>query len=227
MSEKFLNSRIINKHDLEVNWDKAVNFIPKAGELIVYDIDSTYSYERFKIGDGSTVVSSLPFADANKVDKIDGKSLSTNDYTDADKSKLAGIAEGANKTTVDAALSSTSTNPVQNKVINDALAGKAASSHGTHVTYSTTAPIMDGTASAGSAVTVARSDHKHPTDTSRAAASDLTALQGLVGDKAVSTQITDAIATLGTMASKDVIISNSTTSLPPVTNGAILIAYDA
>ena len=51
MSEKFLNSRIINKHDLEVNWNKAVNFIPKAGELIVYDIDSTYSYERFKIGD--------------------------------------------------------------------------------------------------------------------------------------------------------------------------------
>ena len=116
---------------------------------------------------------------------------------------------------------------MQNKVINDALADKAASSHGTHVTYSTTAPIMDGTASAGSAVAVARSDHKHPTDTSRAAASDLTALQGLVGDKAVSTQITDAIATLGTMASKDVIISNSTTSLPAVTNGAILIAYDA
>ncbi len=46
-----------------------------------------------------------------------------------DKSKLDGIASGANKTTVDSALSSTSTNPVQNKVINSALAGKAASSH--------------------------------------------------------------------------------------------------
>ena len=93
MSEKNLNARIIHKHDTEANWQKATSFIPKQGELIVYDIDSTYSYERFKIGDGSTVVSSLPFADANKVDKIDGKSLSTNDYTDADKSKLAGIAE--------------------------------------------------------------------------------------------------------------------------------------
>ena len=71
---------------------------------------------------------------------------------------------------------------------------KAASSHGTHVTYSTTAPVMDGTASVGSAATVARSDHKHPTDTSRAAASDLTALQGLVGDTKVSTQISNAIA---------------------------------
>lgn len=49
-----------------------------------------------------------------------------------------------------------------------ALDGKAASSHGTHVTYSTTAPVMDGTASVGTASTVARSDHKHPTDTSRA-----------------------------------------------------------
>lgn len=52
--------------------------------------------------------------------------------------------------------------------LQSALDGKAASSHGTHVSYSTTAPVMDGTASAGSAGTVARSDHKHPTDTSRA-----------------------------------------------------------
>ena len=32
----------------------------------------------------------------NKVDKVEGKGLSTNDYTDAEKEKLAGIAEGAN-----------------------------------------------------------------------------------------------------------------------------------
>lgn len=43
----------------------------------------------------------------------------------ADKTKLDGIATGANKITVDTALSSSSTNPVQNKVINTALAGKA------------------------------------------------------------------------------------------------------
>lgn len=43
----------------------------------------------------------------------------------ADKTKLDGIATGANKITVDTALSSTSTNPVQNKVINTALASKA------------------------------------------------------------------------------------------------------
>lgn len=42
----------------------------------------------------------------------------------SDKTKLDGIATGANKTTVDTALSSTSTNPVQNKVVNTALGGK-------------------------------------------------------------------------------------------------------
>jgi hypothetical protein len=42
-----------------------------------------------------------------------------------------------------------------------ALDGKAATSHGTHVTYSTDTPRAVGTASAGSAATVARSDHAH------------------------------------------------------------------
>lgn len=58
------------------------------------------------------------------------------------------------------------------------LNGKAPTSHGTHVEYSTTAPVMDGTAATGSASTVARSDHKHPTDTSRAAAATLTSHTG-------------------------------------------------
>lgn len=50
-----------------------------------------------------------------------GKGLSSNDYTTEEKEKLAGIEAGANKTIVDTALSSTSTNPVQNKVINTKL----------------------------------------------------------------------------------------------------------
>lgn len=43
---------------------------------------------------------------------------STNDYTTAEKNKLAGIQAEANKTVVDPALSPTSTNPVQNKIVN-------------------------------------------------------------------------------------------------------------
>lgn len=57
---------------------------------------------------------------ANKVDKVTGKGLSTNDYTTAEKSKLAGIAEGANKTVVDTTFSTNSTNPVENRVIKTA-----------------------------------------------------------------------------------------------------------
>lgn len=55
------NSRVISKHDTETNWNKATNFIPLKGEIIVYDRDNTHNYERFKIGDGETVVGNLPF----------------------------------------------------------------------------------------------------------------------------------------------------------------------
>lgn len=46
----------------------------------------------------------------------------------SDKSKLDGIATGATKVTVDSSISSTSTNPVQNKVVYSQLSGKMSSS---------------------------------------------------------------------------------------------------
>lgn len=48
-----------------------------------------------------------------------------------DKTKLNGIAEGANKTIVDSSLSASSTNPVQNKAVKSALDGKLSTSGGT------------------------------------------------------------------------------------------------
>lgn len=79
MAEKNISSRIIHRHDIEANWLKAVNFIPKQGELIVYDIDSTHDYERIKIGDGATVVSSLPFINEiitnEEIDEICGATI--------------------------------------------------------------------------------------------------------------------------------------------------------
>lgn len=79
MAERNISSRIIHKHDIEANWLKAVNFIPKQGELIVYDIDSTHDYERIKIGDGATVVSSLPFINEiitnEEIDEICGATI--------------------------------------------------------------------------------------------------------------------------------------------------------
>ena len=61
---------------------------------------------------------------SGKVDKVDGKGLSTNDYTTAEKNKLGGIEAQANKTVVDSSLSGSSTNPVQNKIVKAALDGK-------------------------------------------------------------------------------------------------------
>lgn len=61
MAEKNIKSRIIHKHEKESDWLLATNFIPKQAEVIVYDIDDNYSYERIKIGDGVQNVNDLPF----------------------------------------------------------------------------------------------------------------------------------------------------------------------
>lgn len=82
--EKELKARIVHKHDISDHWDLAENFVPKQGELIIYD-DRTLKQNgdtlvtdqivdtrvRYKIGDGVTTVSLLPFADKELVDAID------------------------------------------------------------------------------------------------------------------------------------------------------------
>lgn len=126
-------------------------------------IDQKYSATSKNAQSGVAVAEALAF----KVDKVDGKTLTSNDFTSALLSKLNGIAEGANKyvhpthtahstsglykitvdalghvtsatavakaditnlgisdITVDAEMSTTSTNPVQNKVVNTALSNK-------------------------------------------------------------------------------------------------------
>ena len=67
MKEKNISGRLILKHDIETNWLNAISFIPKQGEIIIYDIDDNYEYERFKIGDGKNTVSDLPFASATQI----------------------------------------------------------------------------------------------------------------------------------------------------------------
>lgn len=62
--------------------------------------------------------------DSRYIKKEAGKGLSTNDYTNAEKTKLAGLVN----ITIDSSLSDTSTNPVQNKIIENALNSKADSS---------------------------------------------------------------------------------------------------
>lgn len=56
MANKTFQGRIVQKHDTKANWDKAINFVPLKGEIIVYD-----DLKKIKIGDGATKVGSLAF----------------------------------------------------------------------------------------------------------------------------------------------------------------------
>ena len=66
-NEKVIKTRIQLKNDTETNWNKAVNFIPKLGEIIIYSADDSHPYSRLKVGDGSTTVTTLPFIDAGTI----------------------------------------------------------------------------------------------------------------------------------------------------------------
>ena len=61
MANKFLNTRVIQKHDTEANWLLASGFIPLNGEIIIYDEDDNYNYKRVKIGNGINNINNLPF----------------------------------------------------------------------------------------------------------------------------------------------------------------------
>lgn len=103
MAQKTYNARVKWKRDTSANWTNN-DPVLLDGEIII--VDTSSGETRFKIGDGAKKYSQLPFEDeavrsliSAKVDKVSGKELSSNDYTDAEKSKLAGIAAEANKYT--------------------------------------------------------------------------------------------------------------------------------
>ena len=51
MANKTFQGRIVQKHDTKANWEKATNFIPLKGEIILYD-----DLNEIKIGDGITKI---------------------------------------------------------------------------------------------------------------------------------------------------------------------------
>ena len=91
MANKIIKTRIQHKHDYEVNWIKAVDFVPLAGEIIIYDAETeelfasqyadltdeqkatirrseAITYVRTKIGNGVDTVTDLPFYSSNAND---------------------------------------------------------------------------------------------------------------------------------------------------------------
>lgn len=121
-TEKYLEGLTIHKvpYNIANTSDFKTNVMGKAADNELFIITDTPTFS-LKIGnvtyDGTSNVSAT--AATQSVSGL---------MSAADKKKLDGIAAGATKITVDTALSSSSTNPVQNKVINSALSGKAGTS---------------------------------------------------------------------------------------------------
>lgn len=76
MADKKIQTRIINKHDTKANWDKAVNFVPLKGEIIIYTDEN-----KVKIGDGETTVINLPYATASDASVVTSGTFSNGTFT--------------------------------------------------------------------------------------------------------------------------------------------------
>lgn len=142
----------------------------------------------------------------NMVAKEEGKGLSTNDYTTAEKNKLSGIAAGAqvnvkpdwNANSGDAQILNKPTIPSKTSELTNDSGYLTTADIPEGAAASTTVPKMDGTAAAGSEMAFARGDHIHPSDTSRVP------VTRTINGKALSADITLAAADVGAATTDDV-----------------------
>ena len=165
---------------------------------------STNDFTNENLTDLNSAINAITVLSTTKVDAVTGKGLSTNDFTDELAQKVAMIGTGALSTTANTligaineiltnkaslaspAFSGTPTAPtaasgtnntqiattefVQGEIygLGSSLSGLNASIAAKPDLEQSNDPQMDGTASVGTATTASRSDHVHPTDTSRA-----------------------------------------------------------
>lgn len=115
-----------------VSTDTNKLFLDISGKRIEISANTNTTYTLTKSGNTIT----LNASDGNKYNITDANTtygdattVASGLMSAADKAKLDGIAAQANKVVVDASLSDSSTNPVQNKVIKAALDGKANTAH--------------------------------------------------------------------------------------------------
>ena len=121
MANKTFQGRIIQKHDTKANWDKATNFVPLKGEIIVYD-----DLKKIKIGDGATKVGNLAFI--NDLDTINGKYLSLTGGT------MTGNININNKTITNLKTPTADTEAANKKYVDDQIAANSSST--TIITWS-------------------------------------------------------------------------------------------
>ena len=147
---------------------------------------------------------------SDKVDKENGKGLSSNDYTSSEKTKLANIATGAQVNTIENIAVNGTTQSISSKLVNITVptTTSALTNDSGFITTAdipegsaatTTTPLMDGTAAVGTELAFARGDHRHPSDTSKADVATTLAGYGIT-DAYTKTEI----AGLGYQTSSDV-----------------------
>lgn len=119
---KYLEGLTIHKvpYNIANTSDFKTNVMGKAADNELFIITDTPTFS-LKIGN-------VTYDGTSNVSAIAATQSASGLMSAADKKKLDGIATGATKIKVDTALSNTSTNPVQNKVIYSALSGKAGTS---------------------------------------------------------------------------------------------------
>lgn len=142
----------------------------------------------------------------NMVAKEDGKGLSSNDYTAGEKSKLAGIAVGAevnvqsdwNATSGAAQILNKPSIPSKTSELTNDSGFITSSDIPDGAAASTTTPKMNGTAAVGTEMAFARGDHVHPSDTSRVPTTRT------INGKSLSTNITLTASDVGAATADDV-----------------------
>lgn len=89
LNKRYLKSETYTKTETDQRIQLVVDAAPEALDTLKEIADSLNNDPDF----AATITTAL----SKKVDKVDGKQLSTEDYTTADKNKLAGIQDNANK----------------------------------------------------------------------------------------------------------------------------------
>ena len=83
MASNTIKTRIQLKCDTEANWNKSVlvseggvekttgtSFVPRKGEVIIYEADDTHPFSRLKVGDGIHSAPQLPFSGSGTAEKV-------------------------------------------------------------------------------------------------------------------------------------------------------------
>lgn len=139
-TEKILNTKVLLRYDTLANWQKTditnggANYVPKKGEACVYEIPTGASVDgvknppaiMIKVGDGTSKVSALPWIAATAADVYAWAKKSGITVEEGTGDYVTGITWSNDKIVVtkasfDTAMSATSTNAVQNKVVKAAI----------------------------------------------------------------------------------------------------------